>query len=192
MAKKFDCPSCGAGLDYDGDDDHIVRCAYCGSAIIVPAELRPRPPQSQSPVVTRNGRSLTIDLRGLPDMASKIRAVKQLLVDGQLPEAARVYQAGTGISAEESAAAVQRLAAGQSLVVDNAAVGTSIPVVSGSRVVSGTEATDLVRKQLGAVLQQQRRVSRVVTCVVIGAVLLSVAVFLLLLLGSGVIAWLLR
>lgn len=191
MAKTFDCPSCGAGLNYEGGD-HIVRCAYCGNAIIVPAELRSEPPQSQPAIVTMGTGSLTIDLRGLPDMASKIRAIKQLLVDGQLPEAARVYQEGTGSSAEESAAAVQKLAAGQSLVVDNATVGTSIPVVSGSRVVTGPEAAELVRKQLGAVRQQQRQVGRIITCLIVGAVLISVAVFVLLLLGGGAIAWLLR
>jgi len=43
MAKRFACPSCGAGLDYDGGEP-LVRCAYCGSNVPVPAELRPTPP----------------------------------------------------------------------------------------------------------------------------------------------------
>ncbi len=180
MTKVFTCPSCGAGLDYDGDDDPIVRCAYCGSTVVVPVELRPQP-AAQAPVTPGTGGALTIDLRGLPDMASKIRAVKQLLVDGQLPEAARVYQETTGSSAEESAAAVQRLAAGQSLVVNNAAPG-AVRVVSGQRVVDRAEATKLVRERMRTVQRVTDRIDKVVTCAIVAALLLvivGVGVFLL-------------
>jgi DNA-directed RNA polymerase subunit RPC12/RpoP len=47
MANKFTCPSCGASLDYDGGDDPVVRCIYCGSNVAVPPEiLSPRPAQA--------------------------------------------------------------------------------------------------------------------------------------------------
>ena len=51
MAKRFACPSCGAGLDYDGGEP-LVRCAYCGSNVAVPAELRPTPPAAGSPALS--------------------------------------------------------------------------------------------------------------------------------------------
>ena len=38
-AKTFKCPSCGSALEPDGDEKE-VKCAYCGSTVIVPQELR--------------------------------------------------------------------------------------------------------------------------------------------------------
>jgi len=37
-AKTFKCPSCGSALEPDGDEKE-VKCAYCGSTVIVPEEL---------------------------------------------------------------------------------------------------------------------------------------------------------
>ncbi len=42
--KVFQCPSCGAGLDYDGGDDLTIPCPYCGASVIVPEELRDKEP----------------------------------------------------------------------------------------------------------------------------------------------------
>ena len=176
MAKTYTCPSCGAGLDYDGDDDPVVRCSYCGSTVIVPDELLPDRP-APAPVQWSTGGGLTIDLRNLPTMAAKLKAVKQLVVDGQVPEAAQLYQQTLGTSQEESAAAVQQLAAGQSVVISSSSVSTSVPVVSGTRVVTGEEATQLLREQLGMASQQGRRLSRVITNIILAAVVLFVIVF---------------
>ena len=38
-AKTFKCPSCGSALEPDGDEKEI-KCAFCGSTVIVPEELR--------------------------------------------------------------------------------------------------------------------------------------------------------
>lgn len=38
--KSFACTNCGASLDYDGSPAPTVRCPYCGTSVIVPAELR--------------------------------------------------------------------------------------------------------------------------------------------------------
>lgn len=37
-AKTFNCPSCGSALMPDRDEKE-VKCAYCGSTVIVPEEL---------------------------------------------------------------------------------------------------------------------------------------------------------
>jgi len=42
MSTKFDCPSCGAPLDYDGGPDYTIRCPFCNNSVIVPEELRPQ------------------------------------------------------------------------------------------------------------------------------------------------------
>lgn len=51
-ARDFNCPNCGSPLMTDGTQNEI-KCAYCGSAVIVPHELRikstpPVAPQVQS------------------------------------------------------------------------------------------------------------------------------------------------
>lgn len=52
MSKKFDCPSCGAPLDYDGGPNYTIRCPFCNNSVIVPEEVRPRPVRNvQAPVV---------------------------------------------------------------------------------------------------------------------------------------------
>lgn len=42
MAEKFQCPSCGGGIDYDGRDAATMRCPYCNTSIVIPESLRPK------------------------------------------------------------------------------------------------------------------------------------------------------
>jgi len=37
----FNCPHCGAPLNYDGSDVTTIRCPFCNTTAVVPAELRP-------------------------------------------------------------------------------------------------------------------------------------------------------
>jgi DNA-directed RNA polymerase subunit RPC12/RpoP len=41
--KTFNCPQCGASLEFERIDSPLVRCHYCASQVVVPAELRPTP-----------------------------------------------------------------------------------------------------------------------------------------------------
>ena len=40
----FQCPACGANLSYDGGREISFACQYCGTSVIVPAELRSKTP----------------------------------------------------------------------------------------------------------------------------------------------------
>jgi LSD1 subclass zinc finger protein len=40
MAKSFNCPNCGAPLDFPGGSITTVRCPFCHNTIIVPEEIR--------------------------------------------------------------------------------------------------------------------------------------------------------
>jgi DNA-directed RNA polymerase subunit RPC12/RpoP len=40
----FTCPQCGAALEFERIESSTVKCHYCDSMVIVPAELRPPPP----------------------------------------------------------------------------------------------------------------------------------------------------
>ncbi len=46
--KAFVCPQCGASLEFERIEQPLVRCQYCNSQVVVPAELRP-PPASPAP-----------------------------------------------------------------------------------------------------------------------------------------------
>lgn len=39
----FDCPNCGAPLDFAADGEPIVHCPYCDTSVVIPAELRTEP-----------------------------------------------------------------------------------------------------------------------------------------------------
>ncbi|HEX8149441.1 MAG TPA: hypothetical protein VF591_19815 [Pyrinomonadaceae bacterium] len=42
--KVFNCPQCAATLEFEQIDKAWVRCQFCNSLVVVPAELRPPPP----------------------------------------------------------------------------------------------------------------------------------------------------
>ena len=39
--KAFSCPQCAAVLEFERIEKSWVRCQYCNSLVVVPAELRP-------------------------------------------------------------------------------------------------------------------------------------------------------
>jgi hypothetical protein len=41
--KVFNCPQCAATLEFERIDAPLVRCQFCNSLVVVPAELRPSP-----------------------------------------------------------------------------------------------------------------------------------------------------
>ncbi len=48
MSKSFDCPKCGAPMQYDGEKEgykETITCPYCGESVIVPENLRSHAPQ---------------------------------------------------------------------------------------------------------------------------------------------------
>jgi len=55
MAETFDCPKCGAPINFE-PDQHInqqtMPCPYCGESIIIPANLRPPEPTANNTVAT--------------------------------------------------------------------------------------------------------------------------------------------
>ena len=43
----FNCPQCGAALEFERITSATVECPYCNSVVIVPADLRPAPPRAE-------------------------------------------------------------------------------------------------------------------------------------------------
>jgi hypothetical protein len=52
MVEKFQCPSCGGGIDYDGHSS-TMRCPYCNTSVVVPSSLRPAPAPTPRPEAAR-------------------------------------------------------------------------------------------------------------------------------------------
>ncbi|MDT7807133.1 MAG: tripartite motif-containing protein 71 [Acidobacteriota bacterium] len=45
--EAFNCPQCGAALEYERIESATVRCHYCNSLVVVPPELRPSPARTE-------------------------------------------------------------------------------------------------------------------------------------------------
>jgi hypothetical protein len=39
MVQTFNCIGCGAGMEYSGGPEHMMRCQYCGTNVPVPEEF---------------------------------------------------------------------------------------------------------------------------------------------------------
>lgn len=66
--KAFNCPQCGATLEYERIASNTVRCHYCNSTVIVPAELRPAltPPRRDSQPLSTYGSQQPIIKKVVP------------------------------------------------------------------------------------------------------------------------------
>ena len=53
--KVFNCPQCAATLEFERIEKSWVRCHYCNSLVVVPAELRPPPPKPPEETKTSYG-----------------------------------------------------------------------------------------------------------------------------------------
>jgi DNA-directed RNA polymerase subunit RPC12/RpoP len=107
VAQTFNCPSCSAPLQTDGHETSI-HCEYCGATVIVPPEMlvsapttgaqqpQPHPSQIEGP----HGQLSTSQMRQMMDY---IRA-------GQVDEAIKTFQEGTGANGEMAGQTVQAIA----------------------------------------------------------------------------------
>ena len=110
MVQNFDCPNCGASLDYKGGSDATIKCPYCGKSVIVPPELR----TSTAPPVDTLG--------GAVAHAQELAEITRLVRAGQKIAAIKLYRATFGVGLAEAKAAVEQLASGQPLVMSGTAV----------------------------------------------------------------------
>ena len=115
MTKIFNCPSCGAPIDYDGGPDPTIRCNFCHNIVIVPPELRTDSPRDSEP---EPADSEFRTLGQLPQWGEIGRLVKE----GKKIEAIKLFRQLTGAGLKESKDAIEKLEAGQVLEVANYAM----------------------------------------------------------------------
>jgi DNA-directed RNA polymerase subunit RPC12/RpoP len=114
MSQTFNCPNCGAPLDYQGSDP-IIRCPYCASSVIVPENLRARPHFSSQPGnFTLSGIG---DMGGLLSQARRLKEVKDLAEAGEMDKAVEIYRQVTGAEEVDARQAVGKLASGQPITL---------------------------------------------------------------------------
>ena len=111
MSQSFNCPNCNAPLDFDGDDV-TVRCPYCNSSVIVPGQ------RVAAPSIPARSPSLpVVGLDALISQADKLKEIAHLIRSDNRIEAIQLYQETFKTSLIEAQAAVEKLAAGQSIVM---------------------------------------------------------------------------
>ncbi len=114
MSQSFNCPNCGAPLDYQGSDP-IIRCPYCSSSVIVPENLRAKPAFSQKPDnFTLSGFG---DMGSLINQARRMKEVKDLAESGEMDKAVALYRQITGQDEYAARQAVGKLSSGQPITL---------------------------------------------------------------------------
>ena len=87
QVQVFQCPSCGANLQYDGGSEISFPCQFCGTTVIVPEELRSGAPEPGSITAGRPGSSKKPgpELTGSIDEKIK-KEVAQVVSSGRLDD----------------------------------------------------------------------------------------------------------
>lgn len=127
--KKFQCPSCGASLDYEDTRALTMRCPYCNSSVIVPESLR----VAASTRMDMNMGSLDSVLDEAP--TARLAEVAHLIYTGKKIEAIKTFRDIFQVGLKEAKDAVDGMEAGHA--VDITAFGISgSPAMSNMTVVT--------------------------------------------------------
>lgn len=123
MPKTFQCPNCGAPVDLDASSDPVIPCPYCRTAIIVPEDLRTRPPRaSEEPFAATQGAQAAIFTETAEDFfrqenLGRLREVADLARSGEVEKAAAIYADIFGTSRDVARLATQRLSEGKPVAI---------------------------------------------------------------------------
>jgi hypothetical protein len=94
MAESFECPKCGAPMQYNSQEQgyrETMPCPYCGESVIIPADLRKQP----APQANNIGSFSQVDMSNLIDLERETLPVYN--VPYQAPAAAVTRAAGWSI-----------------------------------------------------------------------------------------------
>jgi DNA-directed RNA polymerase subunit RPC12/RpoP len=91
MIQTFQCPNCRASLDYETEShDLTIRCAYCGSSIIVPENLR------------REGKPQPTSAGAFQQQSQHLSEVMRLVEGDKKIEAIKVFRETFNVSLKEA------------------------------------------------------------------------------------------
>ncbi len=98
MTETFTCPACSAPLDYQGTT--FQKCTFCGSNVIVPAEVFSRSQKSTFE---------DFDFSSLTGRALKIAEIQQEIERGNKINAIKMFREAFGVGLKEAKLAVDAL-----------------------------------------------------------------------------------
>src|SRR5436190_3804330 len=122
MPQDFNCPNCGAPLDYKGGDDVTLRCPFCNTSVIVPQELRTPSAASATTFDLDQFNQLAgrEPLAGEPlaGQADKLQEIGRLVRENKKIEAIKLYREIFRVGLKEAKDAVDALAEGRPVTLN--------------------------------------------------------------------------
>ncbi len=158
-AQQFQCPACGASLDYENSRALTMRCPYCNSSVIVPESLR---------VATG-----TDGIGGMESVlgdfhTAQLAEVARLVRSGKKIEAIKLFRETFQAGLKESKDAVEQMEAGQAVDISGFNPGPMFSTLSsldGDTVAEAQtliqmgnklEAVTLIRRKAGVDLAEAK------------------------------------
>lgn len=106
--KLIKCPSCGGPIDPPGGES-TAKCPYCGSAVIIPENLRKPAASQQQPSSSMFG----MDMNSMMGYGAQWSQVVQLAQQGKKEEALQKYLSFSNINEADARQTVEALANSQ-------------------------------------------------------------------------------
>jgi ribosomal protein L7/L12 len=123
MPQPFNCPTCGAPLNYKGGPDLTINCSFCGTPVIVPPELRTGP--IVEPPAPTSAAPLTVSQR--PEFAE----IERLVRAGKKIDAIKLFRGLTGAGLKEAKDAIDKIDRGDASAAANyAAAAGALKITS--------------------------------------------------------------
>ena len=108
--KLIKCPSCGGPIDPPSGES-TAKCPYCGSAVVIPENLRKPAVSAQSQSsLTSSGNVFGVDLNSMMGYGAQWSQVVQLAQAGKKEEAVQKYMSFSSISEMDARRTVEGLA----------------------------------------------------------------------------------
>ncbi len=151
MSETFQCPNCGAPLDFAGGTAPVIRCPYCNSGVVVPENLRPHN------INVSNQPGLPDEMLNellQPEMLAKIKEIKRLVQDGQKIEAIKQYREIFKTGLKEAKDAVDQLAEGKPIAI-------TYTSYQPTTFVTGTPADQQVEAEIRQLLQDGNKIGAI-------------------------------
>ncbi|MCB1025713.1 MAG: hypothetical protein KDB79_15050, partial [Acidobacteria bacterium] len=114
MTETFTCPACSAPLDYQGTT--FQKCVFCGSNVIVPAEVFSRSQKSTFE---------DFDFSSLTGRALKIAEIQQEIERGNKINAIKIFRETFGVGLKEAKLAVEALERREGFDISHTRFGNS-------------------------------------------------------------------
>ena len=111
MPQTFDCPACGAPLDYQAGSAATIHCPYCNNSVIVPDSLHAMGTADFS-LLFPGARQPAMHLQELAEIARLMRA-------GNKIEAIKLYRDTFQVGLKEAKDAVDALEQGKPVQVSS-------------------------------------------------------------------------